>query len=407
MPADMADASEGSYRKDDMKMFEKCGFNDIMFRVWRYKKWIALATAVAMLMGVAAYITGVNGKVSENDTEELHWVISSSYLVELQDTAQTGASEASKDGSSDAVSMANAVKAILMSDYTRERVYHQMREKYTAEQIIDALQLTVEDSLLTSFSLEKSLSCNVLENTSIVNFFVTTDNREFARDYIDAYRLAIEEIPQNLENCKVKYLGGVEDQTKTVVTQLVVDASNAGIIAVATILGMMLALLAVFFIAVFYPTVNRGGDMEMYQIPVLGEVNTRKAVCGKQSWGVLAQILLRRCEEHGWHRISVTSSQMDSGAMHLICRELEDAAKTMGIALGVSEQKDQQCGNALTLVLTNDVNHDPNAFQSCMSSDAVLLLEQYGVTKHRQLEDLVQLLTMQDKAVAGAIGITK
>lgn len=400
MPADMADANEGSHRKDDMKMFEKCGFNDIMFRVWRYKKWIALATVVAMLIGVAAYITGVNRKVSENDTEELHWVVSASYLVETLDTAKADDAETSKDD------MANAVKAILMSDYTRERVYHQIQEKYTAEQIIEALQLTVEEPLLTSFALEKSLSCNVIENTSIVNFFVTTDNREFARDYIDAYRSAIEEIPQSLEGCKVKYLGGVEDQTKTVVTQLVVDVSNVGIIVVSVILGMMLALLVVFFIAVFYPTINRGADMEMYQIPVLGEVNTRKATHGKQSWSVLAQILLRRCEENGWNRISVTSSQMNHKEMQLICLKLEEAAETVGISLGISEQQDQQCDNALTLVLAHDVHHDPNAFQNCVSSDAVLLLEQYGVTKHKQMEELVQLLTMQDKAVLGAIGVT-
>lgn len=372
-------------------MFEKCGLRDILYRIWKNKVWICLVMVLALALGAVA------GMHHTTEQKKELWNVSASYLVELnQPVAPTqGETETAER------TMAFSALAILTSDYTRSQVYHELTEKFSKEEIIHALSLDVTPEELSAFALENTLYYQVIGKSSIVNFYIRSENNEFAREYIQAYCRAFEQIPQKLENCKLKLIGSVDEQIQGASLEDQ-NGVNMALPVVGAILGLMVSLLVITAIAVFVPTVNRREDIAAYRVPVLGELQ-EGGKSGRYSVQVVAQHILSQCQKQNCTHVAVLTSGAKDGFVAAVCQKITEQAQQNDIQLYLDTQN-VKGDAAVELTAVGNPNQDVRALRSCMQSDGVILIERYGVTRHKALEGMLEDLADQNIPVLGAIG---
>ena len=169
--------------------------------------------------------------------------------------------------------MASSYSAILGSDFSREKIYERLLAKYTEEEIIKNLDLDVLPEDLTPFALSEAFTTKVLDQTSIVNFYVKAKQKEFAQFYLDECHAIFKETVSLIKDSTVSYIDGVLERDMT-------EAESTGsigklIVPLMAIVGFVLSMLVVLAQALFVPTVNRKSDFCAYDLPVIGEVSLR------------------------------------------------------------------------------------------------------------------------------------
>ncbi len=259
-------------------MFEKCGMNDILFGIWK-KKWLIVAVVLAFALLGAAY-WGM--EKSENSFAEdllspsnAQWVASSSFTVVGENPG--GNTSGSGEGSAEN-SAAQSVLTLALADYRREVMLDALLEKYTPQEIIEALDLSTSPEKLSLFSLKDVVNGSVIPDSSVLNLFIHCNDESFARDFMTLINQSVQTVASDMGGCTVTYMGGVFALDPDASSQ---DRTGGTVSLPARMflfafIGFLLTALVVIAKAVFVPTVNRRADFSAYGLPVLGEVTVKK-----------------------------------------------------------------------------------------------------------------------------------
>ncbi len=259
-------------------MFEKCGMNDIFFGIWK-KKWLITAVVFAFALLGAAY-WGM--EKSENSFAEdllspsnAQWVASSSFTVVGENP---GGNDSSSGEDSVENPVAQSVLTLALADYRREVMLEALLEKYTPEEIIEALDLSTSPQKLTLFSLKDAVNGSVIPDSSVVNLFIRCNNESVARDFIALINQSVQTVASDMGDCTVTYMGGIVTLDPDASSQ---DRTGGAVslparVVLFAFIGFLLTVLVVIAKAVFVPTVNRRADFSAYGLPVLGEVTVKK-----------------------------------------------------------------------------------------------------------------------------------
>lgn len=131
-------------------MFEKCGLRDVLFNINKYKFYILGVMIVFVLFGfLISYSTPK--ETTEVTISSGQWISSASYMVTLSSDAVTDDSSVDQVKDKE-ISMANTFANILKADFSMEKIYNALLERYTKEDLIYGLSLSVSPESL-SFSL--------------------------------------------------------------------------------------------------------------------------------------------------------------------------------------------------------------------------------------------------------------
>lgn len=260
-------------------MFEKCGLRDVFYAIWKFKYFIVGVTAVFLLAGLMMSGGEDDSAVTVSPAEG-KWIASACYLVSASEDADLGGSAVDQVQDKD-ISMAYTFSNILNADYSAEMIYNRLLEKYTKKEIIDGFNLGVSEDTLTFFDVHNAYAVSVLESSSIVNFYVTAENKEMAQALLDECRVEFEKIPSVVDHSSIQYLNGVTSiKYENTGEDLSAESDSSHTVLIFVIIGVFLSLLIVVAIAVFRPTINRKSDFSFYDVPVIGELSAVKEKIG-------------------------------------------------------------------------------------------------------------------------------
>ena len=124
-----------------------------------------------------------------------------------------------------------------------------------------------------------------------------------------------------------------------------------------------------------------------------------------------AKMLLRLCKEKGLASCAVATSMKSSEKVYSFCEALRDEMQKSGKRVlvakaGQTEGEKQQSGDLL-LVFAPQPELQMDSFRACSDCDATLLVEEYGVTSHRALDDLTEFLRNLNIDILGVIALKK
>lgn len=258
-------------------MFERFGFMDVLMAVRRRKKlWILLLALVILLVGIydlaSAAVSYAGG---ESLTSNGKYVSSASYIVISDVTGENGGE--ANDVVNSSREIVNELVLMTKADFCRQYVLDAMLERYTPEELLKAADkpgsTPVDLDLLPEF-----FTASNYNNSMMLNIFTTASNPQFAQDLLQAYSAFVtEHAAALLPIAEIRYAGGVdqliEEQSPgraNTLRYLILRLVKHELIAV--IAAVCLGLVAVFFVALFHPTMNRREDFLDYQPAFLGEV---------------------------------------------------------------------------------------------------------------------------------------
>ncbi|RAQ30615.1 hypothetical protein DPQ25_03770 [Hydrogeniiclostridium mannosilyticum] len=244
-------------------MFEKCGFRDVMARIWRYKIFILIVTALFVILGIG--ISAMKSSGQSTLEREGNWIATASYLTE--DQAATAEGDRS-------IQFAATVAGVLGSDYARYQINEILLQAFTKEDIIKYAGLSVPADEYSSSSLTDLYEVKTTSNTPIFTITIKAKDEQFVNAALKACTATLEQSVQSLSEASIKLIGETTEQTMETVSAAYTPKKM--IIAAFGILGLGLSLLVTLFMAMFFPTVNRKEDFALYGVPVLGELPIAK-----------------------------------------------------------------------------------------------------------------------------------
>ncbi len=254
-------------------MFEKCGIYDVFSAIWKFKWLIAAVVVLAAVAGFGLGVLGGDGAAAPAENDSL-WVASASFSV-------THTGEVSGNSTETTLARdqqkAYGILAVANADYKRAQIFETLSQKYTAEQIVNGLDLNIPVDELSFYSFVEVVNGSVPAGSSILHIFLTGKDQQIVSDYMEAQKKIIEETAAEIGDCEVRFIDGVVGQkTAEDESGLVAKVSPVSQGILFAIVGFVLAVLAVAVKAIFWPTVNRRSDFAAYGLSVLGEVRIRK-----------------------------------------------------------------------------------------------------------------------------------
>ena len=258
-------------------MFERFGLMDVLMAIRRRKKlWLLLLVLVIVLVGIYDVVSAAMSYAGgESFTNDGKYVSSASYIVICDATGEDVGE--SGDVVSSSREIVNELVLMTRADFCRQYVLEAMLEKYTPEELLKAADkpssTPVNLDLLSEF-----FTASNYNDSMILNIFTTASNPQFAKDLLQAYSSFVtEHAAALLPIAEIRYAGGadqlVEEQsagTVSTLRYLITRLVKHELIAVIAV--VCLGLVAVFFIALFHPTMNRREDFLDYAPAFLGEV---------------------------------------------------------------------------------------------------------------------------------------
>ena len=126
-----------------------------------------------------------------------------------------------------------------------------------------------------------------------------------------------------------------------------------------------------------------------------------------------AQMISRLCMQHEVSSCAVVTSLKYTPSVFEFCETLRDeltssGRKTMLIrASEAGNAFEKSCGdNELLLVFSPRPDCSMDSFRACSECDAVIIVERYGLTRHKTFDEMTEFLQEQKVKILGAIGLT-
>ncbi len=386
-------------------MFEKCGMSDILYGIWK-QKWVIAAVVVtfALLGGLFGYLESVGTPVVEDilSGTQSKWVASSSFVV-------TGpGSELPASGDGDATDKsANTVLTLALADFRREILLETLLKTYTPEEIIQGFDLEVSSEHLTLFSLESVVSQKAVADSSVINLFVACNNKDLARDYMALVNESVRAVTADLEGYTATYMGGILSYSpiSTAPGSSGGEVSLASRVILFALIGFLLSVFAVLVKTVFFPTLNRRADFASYNLAVLAEASLHKKEI-KYSPAFNAQQLWKTLKEQNLTSLCFVTTRSNEKEVKILAEALALAAAEDGRkAVAVSADGFSPAADTFTLAYGANLLKNASAVLASEACDAVILVENYGRSTHRKVEESTDMLRLQKSNLLGAVAL--
>lgn len=361
-------------------MLKYFGLKEILYGL---KKFALFVIAVTLLFAAFGYI------LNSGDTDVImvdNEVFSSSYSYVF--TAKIDGAEKTQKDSDRACAM--IVAAMLRADFCKDYVYGKLLEQYSVEEILEYTASPLNADNISHLVLDECFEADVINETSIVNFYSVVRDEEFAKsvaDHLNDYLVntIVEQVP-NLSS--YQYAGSTTVAVPFNMTddKYVVSApsGNKGVIIFA-ILGFVAAVCAVLVYVLFKPSVASKKDFEEYGLTVLDEMRTH----GKNAGAFTADILKKELNEAKVSKLAVVSTVTER-SVRVACGAVADAV----------EKTD---GGAITVQTAANIVRNFAHFEQIKPCNGVVLIEKKGVTLHVDLENTLDLLKKYDLPILGVV----
>lgn len=127
----------------------------------------------------------------------------------------------------------------------------------------------------------------------------------------------------------------------------------------------------------------------------------------KHSLSVCAQVFLRLCSDNDIRSCAITTSLKNEKIVFSFCESLCRELNAMGETAVLFRAGEAVFGanDQLMFVFAPHPEQSVASFQACTKCEGVVFIEQYGVTKHKALDELVAFLREQEVPLLGTINL--
>ena len=269
-------------------MFERFGLMDIFSAVKRCgKTLLVILAAVIVLVGgynllsMTSLFYG-NSFFSEGKT----FVSSATYMVTAE-SSQEPAGEEKESLMSTSKALVNQLISMTQTDFCKQYVLDYMLDSYTQEELLHSMGKS-SGTPLTIHLLPEYFTASNVDDSMMLNIFVKASDEVFAGDLLTAYSSFLTDYCGALMPfAHLQYAGGVDQVLSSapqdginLLKDSVKQTIRQELIAVGSTAAIL--LIAVFFVALFHPTMNRREDFLAYNLPFLGELPGRQK-CRKEA----------------------------------------------------------------------------------------------------------------------------
>lgn len=337
-------------------MFDNYGIKDVFYGLWKYKFFIAIVLVVFTLIGYGLGVSGLaNAKAGD-------YCASVTYFVSTKnDKSDIKMYNDSKE-------YAENLRATLSADFCYQTVFNSLCEKYTDDELSKFLNVSKQN--LHFSSIREISTVLVLSGTSMVNLYVESEDEQFAKDLLNAYKSYVKDEKALKNFCTIIEVGGANQQLKRESV-----TSPVKIAIVFFIVGAFLSAVFVFVITLVRPTLNERGDIEQYGMTVLGELGS------KQPFEFTVEAIKKKSD--GAKILALVSADKKTDN---ILAEIEKA---------IGE-------NMQTVSVTNAI-YDYESANKAGKCDKAVIVVNYGHTTHKTLQTLKSALELCGADVIGVI----
>ena len=235
-------------------MFDNYGIKDVFYGLWRFKWIIAVVVIISTVLGYGY------GVYNRNNATQGNYCASVTYLVTTKDAADKKDTKMFNDSKE----FAQNLKNMLSADFCYNFVIDEMKKTYSEEEVAKIINAATKKP--TVAALSEVATVNVLPDSSEVNLFVECKEEKAANDLLNAFKKYVSQ-EKNINNyCTIMELGGL---TQQLAADSVMSPKSFAIVGFAGSLFLM--IIAVFIVTLVRPTLNERGDIEQYEVPVIGD----------------------------------------------------------------------------------------------------------------------------------------
>lgn len=278
-------------------MFEHFGVRDVFTALWKYVKILIILLVADELACVGFHYMKPGSAEKITEEEGSYRVYSSSLAYSIAPTEDSSRYELGESGNllNTAHYLAGIYKDMINTDYCYQYVYDTVMGSYSPERFIEIsgikkLQPKITPDMLNVKVIKNFLRSAVVSDTAVVNIWVETYDEQLTQSMIQAVQTYFtQELPKNLDPARITYVGGVSQRVQkmtaetelekeggtAVLNQVEAESTSPSLKKQVVIVGVVVTALyciAVFFVALFRPTLNRRSDFEEYGVPVIGEI---------------------------------------------------------------------------------------------------------------------------------------
>ena len=118
-----------------------------------------------------------------------------------------------------------------------------------------------------------------------------------------------------------------------------------------------------------------------------------------------AQMLADLMERENIRIGSLATTLKDTRGVEAFCRSLCEKMTEAGKPTSLCKVGEEPEGEGRFLVTAFHPQEDMDSFRACLESDGVILVERYGITRHKDLEDVSELLRGHGARILGVLSL--
>lgn len=260
-------------------MFEKFGFKDVFYNVWRYK-YVFLVTELLVICLTAKNCGMLSGETGGQGTKD-QFCTSASYVLEWHSEKQLDTNAKFSDGAAIGNKIMLSYVALLKSDLCNDYVSKKLQSNYS-EEVLSKSLVENEENLKDLKSdkiyniLDKAVRVEQSNGSSVMNISVKSNEKDLGLDVIESYKEFLKEnsISEN-DIFTLKYIGMSQKSSRNETKEVKSLKPFIKKAFIYSVLAMTLLAIAVCFKVLFCPTLNRKSDFACYDVLVLTEIPTR------------------------------------------------------------------------------------------------------------------------------------
>ncbi len=260
-------------------MFERFGLKDAFYAIWKHKILIiAVALATGLLGGLA--LSG-NPKRVTGQTVPGQYNETITYYVKLSDKAYQSKGLATSSLSAVQLDYTKSYTAILTSDVCLDYVVASAEEIVGKEKMDKQLRAVNPDGAVEKHQALKNLvKVEQVKDSYLITVSITSVDTDFVKAVSQGYYNYVNQANNDFDFAQLQHIKTVKSDNETLQIREKSNAfSKTGFVKYTVVFGIAgaaVAIIAVMGIALFFPTINRKSDFQMYNVPVLGELPKSK-----------------------------------------------------------------------------------------------------------------------------------
>lgn len=374
-------------------MFEKCGLKDITYRLYMWRRTIAVCSAIVILFAagisfLGKSIAGTPQKTSQEDGNGANRHAEQNYAYYYVSLDPEQEQTVPDDRKSQEAYFASSYKQTMGLYPTVESICNDMLEKYSAEELSHGINTAQSGNYKYKADLadmiEAACQINVVGN-SVIEIYVTTDNKEIGQELLRVCKEKLESMQKVIFGSKLNYIG--EYYTAEDVKEEPAEQEDYLKGAVWLLIAWIAAVLIFATVsAIFFPTINYDSDFELYGVNSFGGVSARNAPA-------FALRLQQDFMSKGGKNIGLLTTRKDTPQFRRQCRCLTEQLEKLGIAVRYGADGMQTAGSVPCVTILSRPNENGEAFKMMMQCDILHGLEVAGRSRHNEFDALVHFVS--------------